>query len=62
MKKSQAIIIVEFSFGRKAPETKEDGDQVKLCQNSMWILNKILLQGVPKNKAHVYLIQAVSEY
>lgn len=59
-KKSQAIIIVEFSFARKAPETKEDGDQVKLCRNSMRILNKILLQGVPKDKARVYLIQAVN--
>ena len=56
--KSQTIIIVEFSFARKEPETKEDGDQVKLCRNSMRILNKILLQGVPKDKARVYLIQA----
>ena len=62
IKTTQAIIIVEFSFARKEPETKEDGDQVKLCRNSMRILNKILLQGVPKNKARVYLIQAVSEY
>ncbi|CAG8601791.1 16912_t:CDS:2, partial [Acaulospora colombiana] len=59
--KNQAIIIVEFSFGRKAPLTKEDGDQVKLCQNSMRILNK-LLQDVPKDKARVYLVQAVNGY
>ncbi|CAG8568948.1 2276_t:CDS:10 [Ambispora gerdemannii] len=59
--KNQAIIIVEFSFGRRAPLTKEDNDQVKLCRNSMRILNK-LLQSVPKDKARVYLIQAVNGY
>lgn len=37
--KNQAIIIIKFSFARKAPITKEDGDQVKLCRNSMRILN-----------------------
>ncbi|CAI2178565.1 2598_t:CDS:2, partial [Funneliformis geosporum] len=60
--KSQAIIIVEFSFARNAPEAKENGDQIKLCRNSMRILNKVLLQGVPKDKARVYLIQAVNGY
>ncbi|CAG8592873.1 8610_t:CDS:2, partial [Acaulospora morrowiae] len=57
--KDQVLVIVEFSFGRRAPLTKEDGDQVKLCRNSMRILNKIL-QGVPKDKARVYMIQTVN--
>lgn len=33
--KNQAIIIIEFSFARKASATKEDDDQVKLCRNSI---------------------------
>lgn len=59
--KNQSIIIVEFSFGRRAPLKKEDGDHIKLCRNSMRILNK-LLQDVPKEKARVYMVQAVSKY
>ena len=59
--KNEAIIIVEFSFARRAPLSKEDGDQVKLCRNSMRILNH-LLKTMPKEKARVYLIQAVSKY
>ena len=59
--RNQVIIIIEFSFARKASVTKEDGDQVKLCRNSMRILNK-LLESVPREKARVYLVQAVSKY
>ncbi|CAG8742260.1 17644_t:CDS:2, partial [Racocetra persica] len=59
--KNQAFIIVEFSYGRRALLAKENGDQIKLCQNSMRILNR-LLENVSKDKAHVYLIQAVNGY
>src|SRR6266498_804863 len=56
--KHQVVIIVEFSFARRAPLAKEGGDQVKLCRNSMRILNN-LLKSIPKEKARVYLVQAV---
>ncbi|CAG8517324.1 1309_t:CDS:2 [Dentiscutata erythropus] len=58
-KQSQAVILFEFSYGRRAPESKEDGDEVKLCRNSMRILNN-LLQNVPKNIARVYLVQSAN--
>lgn len=60
-KKNQAIILFEFSYGRQAPLSKEDGDEVKLCRNSMQILNN-LLQNVPKDKARIYLVQSASKY
>jgi len=55
--KVQVIIIVEFSYGRKVPLSKKDGDQLKLCRNTMRILNR-LLKTVPKDRARVYLVQS----
>jgi hypothetical protein len=60
-KKSQAIILCEFSYGRWALLSKEDGVEIKLCRNSMQILNN-LLQNVPKDKAQIYLVQSASKY
>ncbi|CAG8631413.1 1750_t:CDS:10, partial [Paraglomus occultum] len=59
--KSQAIIIIEFSRGRKTPTSKKYDDQVKMCRNSMRTLNK-LLQTVPKNLARVYLVQSFNGF
>jgi len=55
--KGQVIILVEFSYGRKEPESKKDGDQLKLCRNAMRTLNK-LLKIIPKDRARVYLVQS----
>jgi hypothetical protein len=49
--KNQAIIIVEFSRGSRAPPAKEGEDCIKLCRNSMRILNK-LLESVRDNAAN----------
>jgi len=59
--KGQVIIIVEFSYGRRAPESKKDGDQLKLCRNAMRTLNK-LLKAVPKDRARVYLVQSFNGF
>jgi hypothetical protein len=59
--KNQAIIIVEFSRGRRTSSTKKDGDHVKLSRNAMRILNK-LLESVPRDIARVYLVQTASKY
>ncbi|CAG8771073.1 20162_t:CDS:2 [Gigaspora margarita] len=55
--KSQPIIMIEFSYGRKVPLPKKDGDQLKLYRNSMRTLNK-LLKTVPGDRARVYLVQS----
>jgi len=57
----QTICIVEFSYGKKAPDSKETKDDVKLARNATRILNK-LLDSVPCKKARVYTIQCVSKY
>ncbi|CAB4408874.1 unnamed protein product [Rhizophagus irregularis] len=43
--------------GLKAPESKKDGDQLKLCRNAMRTLNKLLIT-IPKDRARVYLVQS----
>ncbi|CAI2198185.1 14456_t:CDS:2, partial [Funneliformis geosporum] len=58
-KQNQTIILFEFSYGRRAPLSKEDGDEIKLCRNSMRILNN-LLHNVPKDKARIYLVQSAN--
>ncbi|GBB96202.1 hypothetical protein RclHR1_02700004 [Rhizophagus clarus] len=58
-KKHQTICIVEFSYGKKAPDSKKTGDDVKLARNATRILNK-LLDSVPCKKARVYTIQCVN--
>ncbi|PKY45756.1 hypothetical protein RhiirA4_460418 [Rhizophagus irregularis] len=40
-----------------APESKKDGDQLKLCRNAMRTLNKLLIT-IPKDRARVYLVQS----
>ena len=60
-KAHQTICIVEFSYGKKAPDSKETEDDVKLARNATRILNK-LLDSVPCKKARVYTIQCVSKY
>ncbi len=60
-KEHQTICIVEFSYGKLAPENKEISDDVKLARNATRILNK-LLDLVPCKKARVYTIQCVSKY
>ncbi|KAG9297851.1 hypothetical protein G9A89_006792 [Geosiphon pyriformis] len=59
--KNQVIIITEFSYARKTPLSKKNGDQLKLCRNSMRTLNK-LLQIVPKGCARVYLVQSFNGF
>ncbi|CAG8697485.1 11127_t:CDS:2 [Funneliformis caledonium] len=54
--KNQTIILIEFSFCRRTPQSKEDNNQIKLYRNSMRTLNK-LLQSISKDIARVYLIQ-----
>ncbi|CAG8672403.1 15748_t:CDS:10, partial [Funneliformis caledonium] len=58
-KEHQTICIVEFSYGKKAPDSKETEDDVKLARNATRILNK-LLDSVPCKKARVYTIQCVN--
>ncbi|CAG8723305.1 3039_t:CDS:2, partial [Funneliformis caledonium] len=58
-KEHQTICIVEFSYGKLAPENKEISDDVKLARNATRILNK-LLDSVPCKKARVYTIQCVN--
>ncbi|CAG8707313.1 15893_t:CDS:2, partial [Acaulospora morrowiae] len=58
---NQVIAVVEFSGGRKASSTKENDDHVKLCRNSMRILN-FILQTIPREMARIYLIQFVNSY
>ena len=60
-KDHQTIGIIEFSKGKKAPNSKEVDDKVKLSCNAMQILNK-LLETVSCKKARVYTIQCVSKY
>ncbi|CAG8614789.1 7829_t:CDS:2, partial [Diversispora eburnea] len=55
--KNQAIIIIEFSRGRKTPMSKKDGDLIKLCRNAMRTLN-VQLRKVPKERARIYLVQS----
>lgn len=55
----QTICIVEFSYGKKAPDSKETKDDVKLARNATRILNK-LLDSVSCKKARVYTIQCVN--
>ncbi|CAI2191385.1 13032_t:CDS:10 [Funneliformis geosporum] len=59
-KEHQTICIVEFSYGKKAPENKEISDDVKLARNATRILNK-LLDSVPCKKARVYTIQCMDK-
>ncbi|CAJ0876499.1 4817_t:CDS:2, partial [Entrophospora sp. SA101] len=58
-KTNKAIVLIEFSKGKKATEKKGD-DHVKLCRNAMRILND-LLKTVSKEIARVYIIQSVSK-
>jgi len=58
-KKHQTICIIEFSYGEKAPDNKETGDNVKLARNAMRILNK-LLDTVSCKEARVYTIQSAN--
>lgn len=55
----QTICITEFSYGEKAPDSKETGDNVKLARNAKRILNK-LLGTVYCKDARVYTIQSVN--
>ncbi|CAG8562768.1 18728_t:CDS:2 [Acaulospora morrowiae] len=59
--KGQVIIIIEFSYGRKTPESKKSGDMLKLCRNAMRALNK-LLKTIPKDSARVYLVQSFNGF
>ncbi|CAJ0826470.1 7734_t:CDS:10 [Entrophospora sp. SA101] len=54
-KTNKAIVLIEFSKGKKATEKKGD-DHMKLCRNAMRILNN-LLKTVSKEIARVYIIQ-----
>jgi hypothetical protein len=60
-KDHQTIGIVEFSRGKKAPDSKDVDDKVKLSRNAMRILNK-LLETISCERARVYTIQCVSKY
>ena len=60
-KDHQTIGIIEFSKGKKAPNSKEVDDKVKLSHNAMQILNK-LLETISCKRARVYTIQCVSKY
>ena len=57
----QTICITEFSYGEKAPDSKENSDNVKISRNAKRILNK-LLDTVFCKEARVYTIQTVSKY
>ncbi|CAB4426373.1 unnamed protein product [Rhizophagus irregularis] len=58
-KDHQTIGIVEFSRGKKAPDSKDVDDKVKLSRNAMRILNK-LLETISCERARVYTIQCVN--
>jgi hypothetical protein len=60
-RKNQAIVIIECSKGPKMPEPKKYDDYVKLCRNSMRLLNKVL-EHVPRNYARIYLVQCAGMY
>src|SRR5687767_2025354 len=60
-KDHQTIGIVEFSKGKKAPDSKDVDDKVKLSRNAMRILNKFL-ETISYKRARVYTIQYVSKY
>ena len=53
--KGQIIIIIEFLYRRKAPESKKDGNQLKLYWNTMRTLNK-LLKTILKKCIQIYLV------
>ena len=59
--KGQAIIIIEFSRARKTPGNKKEEDGLKLCQNDMGVINK-LLRTVPRKQARVHLVQSFGMY
>ncbi|CAG8537838.1 1219_t:CDS:10, partial [Ambispora leptoticha] len=61
IQKNQTIVLIEFSYGRRAPLSKIEGDEVKLCRNSMRVLNK-LLKETPKDVAQIYLVQTASSF
>ncbi|CAI2198549.1 13094_t:CDS:2, partial [Funneliformis geosporum] len=60
-RENKALIIIECSKGPKTPEQKKYDDHVKLCRNSMRLLNKVL-ENVPKNYARIYLVQCAGGY
>ncbi|CAG8553276.1 6562_t:CDS:2 [Scutellospora calospora] len=61
IQKDQTIVLIEFSYGRRASLSKIEGDEVKLYRNSMKVLNK-LLKETPKDVAQIYLVQTASRY
>ncbi len=55
------IMLIEFSKGRKATDSKEMDDKIKLGRNAMRLVNKHSDE-IPCDKLRVYTVQCINKY